>query len=91
MSDEQIRSEVDAFVSAGHDTTACTIIWTLYALAKYPDMQIESRKEVNEILNTKEDFDYDVLSSLKFMTRFIKESMRMFSPVPGVAKWLKNH
>ena len=88
LSDEQIRSEVDTFVFAGHDTTGSTIMWTLYALAKYPNMQTESRKEVNEIFNVKEDFDYDDLSSLKFTTRFIKESMRMFRPVPSVSKQL---
>ena len=63
-------------------------MWTMYALEKYPDMQIESRMEFNDILNVKGDFDYDDLSSLKFTTQIIKESMRMFTPVPGVSKRL---
>ena len=88
LSDTQIRSEVDTFVFAGHDTTASAIMWTLYALAKYPDMQSESRKEVNEILSRKEHFEYDDLADLKFTTRFIKESMRMLSPVSGTGKRL---
>ena len=65
-----------------------SIMWTLHALGKYPDMQAKIRQEVNEILSGRDDFEHDDLQSLKFTTRFIKESMRMFSPVPGVGKRL---
>ena len=88
LSDQEIRSEVDTFIFGGHDTTASAIMWTLYALAKYPKMQDEARKEINEILADKTNLDYDDLPSLQFTTRFLKESMRMFSPVPGVARRL---
>ena len=61
---------------------------THYALAKYPKLQTEARAEVNEILLDRSCLDYNDLPKLRFIMRFITESMRMFSPVPGFARRL---
>ena len=90
LSDQEIRSEVDTFIFGRHDTTASAIMWTLYTLAKYPKLHHEARKEVNGILLDRTSLDYDDLPSLQFTTRFLKESMRMFSPAPAVARRLAN-
>ncbi|MGZ5053295.1 MAG: cytochrome P450, partial [Methylobacter sp.] len=38
MSDKQIRDEVITIFSAGHETTANLLSWTLYLLARHPDV-----------------------------------------------------
>lgn len=88
LTDQEIRDEVDTFMFAGHDTTASAMMWTLYALAKYPKMQQEVRDELNDILAEKSSVEYDDLPKLQFTTRFLKESLRMFSPVPAVNRRL---
>ncbi|KAF5923205.1 hypothetical protein HPG69_012295, partial [Diceros bicornis minor] len=40
LSDEDLRAEVDTFMFEGHDTTASSISWILYALAAHPDPSI---------------------------------------------------
>ena len=50
MDDELLRAQVFTFMFAGHETTSVTMAWTLYALAKHPEMQEKIRKEANEVL-----------------------------------------
>jgi len=39
------------YMYAGHDTTASTISWCLYHLAKHPDCQQKARDEVDSVLS----------------------------------------
>lgn len=41
LTDKDIRDEVNTFMYAGHDTTATSISWTLYALGRYPEYQVQ--------------------------------------------------
>ena len=50
MDDEQLRAQVFTFLFAGHETTSVSMSWTLYELAKYPEIQEKIRKEANEVL-----------------------------------------
>lgn len=40
LSDEDLREEVNTFMYAGHDTTATSISWILYALGRHPEYQV---------------------------------------------------
>ena len=51
MDDEQLRAQVFAFLFAGQESTSVTMAWTLYELAKYPDMQEKIREEANKVLS----------------------------------------
>lgn len=50
MDDEQLRAQVFTFLFAGHETTSASMSWTLYELAKQPEIQEKIRKEANEVL-----------------------------------------
>jgi len=86
LNDLEIRSEVDTFLFAGHDTTSSAISWTLYHLAKYPEMQRKCREEVMSIVKESDDFEWGDLSKLEYLTMFIKESMRVLPPVAFIAR-----
>ncbi|CAN2391656.1 16-hydroxypalmitate dehydrogenase activity, partial [Pristimantis euphronides] len=89
LSDKDVRAEVDTFMFEGHDTTASGISWTLYCLAKYPEHQQKCREEINEVLGDRRKVEWEDLSKLPYTTMCIKESMRLYPPVPGVARQLK--
>ncbi|XP_064601169.1 cytochrome P450 4A25-like [Liolophura sinensis] len=88
LSKEDIRAEVDTFLFEGHDTTASAASWALYALAKYPDVQEKVYREVHEILGDRESLEWPDIPKLKYTSLFIKEVMRMYSPVPGIGREL---
>ncbi|XP_069837674.1 cytochrome P450 4A24-like [Dendropsophus ebraccatus] len=89
LSDEDLRAEVDTFMFAGHDTTACGTSWILYCLAKYPEHQAKCREEVKEVLGDRRIVEWEDLGKLPYTTMCIKESMRLYPPVPGMARELK--
>ncbi|XP_073499645.1 cytochrome P450 4B1-like [Phyllobates terribilis] len=89
LSDEDLRAEVDTFMFEGHDTTASGVSWTLYCMAKYPEHQEKCREEIREVLGDRTIVEWEDLSKLPYTTMCIKESMRLYPPVPGVARELK--
>ncbi|XP_013931806.1 PREDICTED: cytochrome P450 4B1 [Thamnophis sirtalis] len=88
LSDEDLRAEVDTFMFAGHDTTATGISWLLYIMAKHPEHQQKCREEVKEILGDREDIQWDDLGKMTYTTMCIKESLRVYPPVPVVSRKL---
>jgi cytochrome P450 family 4 len=40
LSNSDIREEVDTFMFEGHDTTTCSLAWTLFLIGHYPEVSI---------------------------------------------------
>ncbi|CAH1263497.1 CYP4F22 [Branchiostoma lanceolatum] len=89
LTNAEIRDEVDTFMFEGHDTTASGLSWTLYCLARHLGHQEKCRKEAQEVLQGKTEVTWDDLSSLRYITICIKESLRMYPPVAKVLRELK--
>jgi cytochrome P450 len=80
MSDKQIRDEVITIFTAGHETTANLLTWTLYLLVRHPDVLAKLRQEFDALLHgeipTAED-----LQQLVYTRAVLNESMRLRPPV----------
>nr|DBA17900.1 TPA: hypothetical protein GDO54_016211 [Pyxicephalus adspersus] len=88
LSDKDLRAEVDTFMFEGHDTTASGISWILYCMAKYPEHQQKCREEIREVLGDRDTLEWEDLGKIPYTTMCIKESLRLYPPVPGVARKL---
>uniref|UniRef100_A0A6I8R7J4 Provisional ortholog of cytochrome P450 family 4 subfamily B member 1 n=1 Tax=Xenopus tropicalis TaxID=8364 RepID=A0A6I8R7J4_XENTR len=88
LSDEDLRAEVDTFMFAGHDTTASGISWILYCIAKYPEHQQKCREEITELLGDRETMEWGDLGQIPYTTSCIKESLRLYPPVPIIGRRL---
>ncbi|MEE6523646.1 hypothetical protein FKM82_022640 [Ascaphus truei] len=88
LSDEDLRAEVDTFMFEGHDTTASGISWILYCMAKYPEHQKKCREEIREVLGERHTVEWEDLGKMPYTTSCIKEGLRLFPPVPGIARQL---
>ncbi|CAI5663565.1 unnamed protein product [Oreochromis niloticus] len=86
LSDEDMRAEVDTFMFEGHDTTASGLSFILYCLACNPEHQKICRKEIMEALHDKETMEWEDLSKIPYTTMCIKEALRLYPPVPGIAR-----
>ena len=88
LSDSDIMSEMNTFMFAGHDTTASGVSWTLYMLGLHPDIQRQCREEIQSVLGDRQRVEWKDLDALRFTSLCIKESMRLFSPVPFINRLL---
>lgn len=87
LSDDDIREEVDTFTFAGHDTSASALTFILYNIAKYPDIQKRMYEEIVEVVGPDSiELTLHTLNELRYLDLVIKESLRMFPPVPMIAR-----
>uniref|UniRef100_A0A8D2M377 CP4B1 protein n=1 Tax=Zonotrichia albicollis TaxID=44394 RepID=A0A8D2M377_ZONAL len=88
LSDEDLRAEVDTFMFEGHDTTASGISWLFYCMSLHPEHQQRCREEIQGILGDRDTIEWEDLGKMTYTTMCIKESLRLFPPVPGVSREL---
>jgi cytochrome P450 len=79
MTDKQIRDEVITIFSAGHETTANLLSWTLYLLARHPDILARVRQELDDLLQGGMPNAED-LQQLAYTKAVLSESMRLRPP-----------
>ena len=65
-------SQMSLFTLAGHETTANSVTWLLYELAKHPEFQEKLRAEIAEkrgeiLARGDQEFTMEDLESMKFM------------------------
>lgn len=83
---EGIREEVDTFTFEGHDTTSSALTFTLLLLAHHPEAQKKILEELRGIKKDDENLNMTDLSQLKYLDRVIKESLRLYPPVPYLSR-----
>ncbi|XP_075543509.1 cytochrome P450 4V2-like [Dermacentor variabilis] len=87
---EDMRQEVDTFMFAGHDTSAQTLTWTLFALAINPGVQRRVHDELDRVFGKRAacTITKSHVSKLTYLDRVLKETMRIFTIVPWVGRSL---
>ncbi|XP_064457897.1 cytochrome P450 4V2-like isoform X2 [Ornithodoros turicata] len=90
LSLQDVREEVDTFMFAGHDTTTAGISFCLYLLGHSPEVQ---QKVYDELVSVFQGSDRPVtledIKELRYLDCVIKESMRIYPPVPMIGRSLK--
>ena len=79
MSDRQLRDELITLFLAGHETTAIALSWTLFLLARHPDVEERLSREIREALAGRLPRAAD-LPSLRYAEAVVRESLRLFPP-----------
>lgn len=82
---QQLRDQIMTFLSAGHETTAMALTWTFYLMHHNPDKAQRVRAEVKDVLGGRTP-SLGSVASLPYTTAVLKESMRLYPPVWGIAR-----
>eukprot|EP00669_Euglena_mutabilis_P001861 TRINITY_DN12446_c0_g1_i1.p2 TRINITY_DN12446_c0_g1~~TRINITY_DN12446_c0_g1_i1.p2 ORF type:complete len:263 (+),score=60.51 TRINITY_DN12446_c0_g1_i1:723-1511(+) len=76
--DEARAAEVIVFLIGGHDTTANTLAWVLYDLARTPIVQSQLQTEVDALYAEDTHPSLSELTQPSLLNRCIRESMRLW-------------
>ncbi|XP_040189249.1 cholesterol 24-hydroxylase-like isoform X2 [Rana temporaria] len=83
---------IDNFVTffiAGQETTANQLSFTVIELARNPDILKKAQDEVDEVIGSKRDLEYDDLGKLQYLSQVLKESLRLYPTAPGTSRALE--
>jgi cytochrome P450 family 4 len=88
IDDDGIIEETDTFTFEGHDTTSAAMTFTLLLLAHHPEAQDKLFEEIQEILNGRitNELTVDDFNQMHYMERVLKESLRIYPPVPYIGR-----
>ncbi|PIL34774.1 cytochrome P450 [Ganoderma sinense ZZ0214-1] len=79
---KMLKDETLNILLAGRDTTACTLTFSVFALAEYPAVLEKLRKEVLDVVGPSRRPTYEDIRDMKYMRAFINEVLRLYPPVP---------
>nr|CDJ82292.1 Cytochrome P450 domain containing protein [Haemonchus contortus] len=74
---EEIAAQCFVFLLAGFDTTATSLAFVTYLLAKNPRVQQILQEEIDQHSDS-ETINYETLSSMKYLDSVMKESLRIY-------------
>ncbi|KAI0183385.1 cytochrome P450 3A5 [Xylaria flabelliformis] len=77
---EDIIGHLLNFTSAGHETTANTLSWALYALSTRHPVQHKLRTEIRALLERNPTPTYDEINGLPYLHNVVREILRVYSP-----------
>lgn len=85
LSNLNIHNKVDTFLFAGHHTTSDALAMVTYCLARHPEYQHRAQRDIDRFMQDREGdtpLIDDVRNECQLLDWCIKESMRLFPPVP---------
>ena len=80
LTDQEIADELIVFLFAGHDTTATTLTYALWALGRHPDIQARVAREAAALPDR--PLEPDDVAELSYTVQVLKESLRLCPPGP---------
>jgi fatty acid omega-hydroxylase len=99
-SSKELRDIVMNFLIAGRDTTACALSWTMYELARHPEVRAKVIAECNNVCAPPDeaggtrsrtfsdaDYSYDKIGELRYTHAVAMEVLRLHPSVPVEVKF----
>lgn len=90
ISDKEIKEQVDTIMFEGHDTTAAGSSFFLSVMGVHHDIQQKVFQELYDIFGDSDrPATFQDTLEMKYLERCLMETLRMFPPVPLIARELK--
>ncbi|EQB58913.1 cytochrome P450 [Colletotrichum gloeosporioides Cg-14] len=79
---KEMHSNAELFMLAGSETTATLLSGCVYTLLANPDKMKTLLEEIRSNFSTLDDLTFERLADLKYLNAVLKESLRVYPPVP---------
>ena len=80
MSDKELIDELMTFIIAGHETSAITLNWCWYFLARHPEVAARAREEILAVTGGAMPHP-EQLAEFETVRRVMNEALRLYPPV----------
>lgn len=92
ITDKEIKEQVDTIMFEGHDTTAAASSFFLSLMGIHQDIQEKVVQELHEIFGDSDrPATFQDTLEMKYLERCLMETLRLFPPVPIIARELKEN
>lgn len=90
FTEEEIREEVNTFMIGGFDTTAMAASFALHLLGNHPEAQAKVHDELDAVFGSDDQrpVTTEDIKQLKYLDCVIKEALRLYPPIPLIAREL---
>uniref|UniRef100_A0A4W6DIN9 Cholesterol side-chain cleavage enzyme, mitochondrial n=1 Tax=Lates calcarifer TaxID=8187 RepID=A0A4W6DIN9_LATCA len=88
LSIEDIKASVTELMAGGVDTTSITLLWTLYELARHPNLQEELRAEVAAARAESQGDTLEMLKRIPLVKGALKETLRLHPVAVSLQRYL---
>lgn len=91
IGNDAILDQVNTLTFNGRNSSPVAIAFVLYALGQHKDIQEKVFKEVKNVFGSdkNEPITSQQLQELTYLDLVIKESMRLYPPIPAVARYIE--
>ncbi|KAL4658708.1 cholesterol side-chain cleavage enzyme, mitochondrial isoform X1 [Arapaima gigas] len=86
---EDIKASVTELMAGGVDTTSITLLWTLYELARHPDLQEELRAEIIAARASTKGNLLQMLKKVPLVRGAVKETLRLHPVAVSLQRYIK--
>ncbi|XP_069984915.1 cytochrome P450 9e2 isoform X1 [Penaeus vannamei] len=86
LDDTTIASQCLLFLVAGYETTATTLGFAAFQLAKNPSAQEKLRQEIQDLVHEEGDITYQGVMEAKYLDACLMETLRLFPPAPFIER-----
>lgn len=87
LTDEEVKEQVDTIMFEGHDTTAAASSFFLSVMGCHPEIQEKVIQELDEIFGDSDrPATFQDTLEMKYLERCLMETLRMYPPVPIIAR-----
>uniref|UniRef100_A0A8C2L267 Cholesterol side-chain cleavage enzyme, mitochondrial n=2 Tax=Cyprinus carpio TaxID=7962 RepID=A0A8C2L267_CYPCA len=88
LSIEDIKASITELMAGGVDTTSITLLWTLYELARYPDLQEEIRAEISAARIASKGDVVQMLKMVPLLKGALKETLRLHPVAVSLQRYI---
>ncbi|XP_076619036.1 cytochrome P450 4g15 [Colletes latitarsis] len=90
LNDQEVKEQVDTIMFEGHDTTASGSSFFLTMMGCHPEIQEKVIQELDEIFGDSDrPATFQDTLQMKYLERCLLETLRMYPPVPVIARDIK--